>query len=135
MAKAPEVSSPEFNRIISGTTIDGNINASGDIRVDGAIYGTVNVKGKFVLGSTGKVKGDIDCQNADISGIVDGKVTVKELLHLKSTAKLNGDIITNKLAIDPGAIFAGACKMGDIKTQNNAEQSENTETNFQKSAK
>lgn len=129
MAKTPEVSSPEFNRIIAGTTIEGNINANGDIRIDGTILGTVNVKGKFVLGPTGRIEGDINCQNADVSGIVNGKLIVAELLQLKSTSKLNGDITTNKLAIDPGAFFAGACKMDDPnKSTPNAEQSKSTET-------
>ena len=36
-------------------------------------------------------------------------VNVTELLTLKSSAKLQGDISTNKLAIEPGAVFSGTC--------------------------
>jgi cytoskeletal protein CcmA (bactofilin family) len=57
---------------------------------------------------------ELNCQNADISGTIKAKVTVAELLTLKSTAKLNGDISTNKLSIEPGANFSGACSMGGI---------------------
>ena len=32
-------------------------------------------------------------------------------MSLKSTAKLQGEISTNKLSIEPGAIFSGNCKM------------------------
>ena len=44
---------------------------------------------------------------------------------IKSTAKLDGDIITNKLAIEPGANFSGSCSMGAvIKDINNAGKQE-----------
>ena len=33
---------------------------------------------------------------------------------LLKTAKLQGEISTNKLAIEPGAIFSGNCKMGAV---------------------
>jgi cytoskeletal protein CcmA (bactofilin family) len=38
---------------------------------------------------------------------------VTELLSLKATAKLNGDVVTNKLAIEPGALFSGSCSMNN----------------------
>ena len=51
---------------------------------------------------------------SDVSGTIKGKLAVSELLTLKSTAKINGDIITNKLAIEPGANFSGSCSMGAV---------------------
>ena len=114
MAKNVEQSSPEVNRIIAGTTIEGVFTANGDTRIDGTILGTINVKGKLVLGPTGIIEGDIICQNADISGTVEAKLSVADLLLLKSTAKLTGDISTNKLAIEPGAEFSGNCSMGGV---------------------
>ena len=50
----------------------------------------------------------------DIEGKLNGTIEVDELLSLKSTAKLQGEISTNKLAIEPGAIFSGNCKMGAV---------------------
>ena len=76
-----------------------------DIRVDGTLKGSINTKGKVVIGSTGIVEGDVVCQNADVSGEIKAKISVSELLALKSTAKLDGDIVTNKLAIEPGNIL------------------------------
>ena len=54
------------NLIGSGTTISGDITSSGDIRVDGTLQGSINTKGKVVVGSTGIVDGDVVCDNADI---------------------------------------------------------------------
>jgi cytoskeletal protein CcmA (bactofilin family) len=72
------------------------------------------LKGKLVVGPSGTVEGEIICQNADVSGTIKGKIGVAELLSLKSSAKLTGDIITNKIAIEPGASFSGSCSMGGV---------------------
>ena len=113
MARTNETSGV-VNLIGVGTTISGAITSSGDIRVDGTLKGSINTKGKVVVGSTGVVEGDVVCQNADISGELIAKISVSELLALKSTAKLEGDIVTNKLAIEPGATFSGSCSMGAV---------------------
>jgi len=102
---------PSVNLLGSGTEITGDIRSQGDIRIDGSLNGTINCTGKVVIGSTGRVDGELICQNADISGEVKARIKVSELLSLKSTAVVSGDIVTNKLAIEPGAVFTGACKM------------------------
>lgn len=117
-----------INLINVGTTIVGEITSAGDIRVDGTLKGSINTKGKVVVGSTGMIEGDVVCKNADISGELKASISVSELLSLKSTAKLDGDIITNKLAIEPGATFTGSCSMGAvIKDINHAESKEKAE--------
>lgn len=113
MAKNFETESPSINLIGAGTIINGDIKSGGDIRIDGTLTGSVNAKGKLVVGTTGNVEGEIICQNADFSGIIKAQVTVSELLSLKATAKLTGDVITNKLAIEPGALFSGSCSMNN----------------------
>lgn len=125
MAKPNLPDTGSVNLIGAGTEITGDINTNGDIRIDGTMSGTLIVKGKLVLGSTGSIEGEISCQNADISGSIKGKIIVSELLTLKSTAKINGDIVTNKLAIEPGANFTGSCSMGGVvKDLKNAGQPE-----------
>ena len=127
MAK-PHENTGVVNLIGVGTTISGDITSSGDIRVDGTLKGSINTKGKVVVGSTGIVEGDVVCQNADISGELKAKISVSELLSLKATAKLDGDIVTNKLAIEPGASFTGSCSMGAvIKDINHAGKQEKQE--------
>ena len=116
------------NLIGVGTTIVGEITSSGDIRVDGTLSGSINTKGKVVVGATGMVEGNVNASNADVSGELKGSISVSELLALKSTAKLDGDIVTNKLAIEPGASFTGSCSMGAvIKDINHAGKQEKQE--------
>ncbi len=108
-------STNKINMIGVGTTIEGSINSSENIRFDGNLIGNLNTKGKVFIGQSGKVNGEIRCKNCEVEGIVDGKVVVEELLSLRSMSKLYCEIKTGKLAIEPGATFTGKCDMGGKK--------------------
>jgi cytoskeletal protein CcmA (bactofilin family) len=112
MAKTITNETPTVNVIGKGTSMKGDVRSDGDFRIDGNLNGSIHSTGKIVVGNTGSIEGEINCQNADISGVVKATIKVKELLSLKATCKVNGDIHTNKLAIEPGAVFTGTCNMG-----------------------
>ncbi len=114
MAKNNEITGQSINLIGAGTSIEGEVKSSGDIRIDGIINGSVISKAKVVIGATGSVEGDVTCQNADVSGIVKGKIIVSEMLFLKSTARITGDINASKLVVESGASFTGSCNMGPM---------------------
>jgi len=108
----------KINMIGVGTTIEGSITSSENIRFDGNLVGNLTTKGKVFIGQTGQVSGEIRCKNCEIEGVIDGKVVVQELLSLRSMSKLYGEIKTGKLAIEPGATFTGKCDMGAKKEIN-----------------
>jgi len=114
MSRNAPAEGASVNMIGAGTTIEGDINSGSDIRVDGTVKGTINTRGKLVVGPSGVIEGEVSCQNADVSGNIRGKMSVAELLALKSTAKLAGEIAVGKLAIEPGADFSGTCSMGGV---------------------
>ena len=118
------------NIIGIGTIITGDIQSKGDIRIDGTLKGAVKTSGKVVVGQAGIIEGDVGCNNAEIAGSLNAKISVAQLLSLKATAKLTGDLVTNKLAIEPGAAFTGHCSMGavikDIKHVEKTESKEKT---------
>jgi cytoskeletal protein CcmA (bactofilin family) len=110
--KMSEESSGSSNIFGKGTVLTGNLESYGNIRVEGKIIGDLKTKSKAVMGHSSHVDGNILAQNAEIAGQVMGTVEVSELLVLKPSAVINGDIITNKLIVESGATFNGACKMG-----------------------
>ena len=128
--KKKEQMTETVNNIGTGTTIKGDVESKGDIRIDGRLQGSINTTGKVVLGKEGVIEGGVVCKSADISGVIKAKITVSELLSLKATAKLNGDIVTNKLSVEPGAAFTGSCSMGavikEIKGAGKTDQKEKT---------
>tara|TARA_B100002052_G_C15583010_1_gene463149 strand:- start:73 stop:444 length:372 start_codon:yes stop_codon:yes gene_type:complete len=100
------------NIIGEGSTLTGNLNSSGNIRLEGKVKGDITSSSKVACGETSIVDGNVTADNAEIAGKVMGKVTVNDLLILKSSAKIQGDISTNNLVIESGASFNGACAMG-----------------------
>ena len=52
-------SQESINLIGTGTNIKGDVVANGDIRIDGTVIGTVNAKGKLVLGPSGLIEGEV----------------------------------------------------------------------------
>ena len=116
--KAAQPTSGALNVLGEGTTIDGNLTSSGDLRIDGVVNGNVETKGKCVLGLSGKIIGNIQAKSCDISGKVDGNVRVTDLLLVKSSGKINGDINTAKIVVENGGEFNGSCTMGNAVSMN-----------------
>lgn len=102
---------PARNLIGKGTVIKGDVESSGDIRVDGRLIGSLKCNGKIVVGQTGIVEGDMTCKQADISGVIKGVLKCEELTALKSTCKVEIDLFTKQLLIEVGAVFTGKCQM------------------------
>ena len=99
---------PARNLIGKGTVIKGDVESSGDIRVDGRLIGSLKCNGKIVIGQTGVVEGDMTCKQADVSGYVKGILKCEEL---KATSKVEVELITKQLFIEVGAVFTGKCQM------------------------
>jgi cytoskeletal protein CcmA (bactofilin family) len=114
MAKSLEVPTPdELNKIINGTSFNGDITSNGDFRIDGTLKGSLSSKGKLVVGPTGNIEGEVRCKNAEIFGKITAKLFVEELLSLRSTAELSGEVVYNKIAIEAGAKLVGTLTIKD----------------------
>ena len=112
MAKVNETDNTgAVNLISQGTEITGDVKSTGDIRIDGILNGNMITRGKVVIGPSGRIKGEVECKNSEVSGVIEGKITVSQLLNLKASSKITGTIITGKLSIEPGALFTGNCTM------------------------
>ncbi len=111
------------NMVANSTKFIGDLVTESDIKFDGQLEGKLETKNKLVLGKEGKIKGEVYCKSAVISGKIEGKVFVQEIIKLEASAQLDGELTTSKLAIEPGAIFNGTCIMSDnvVKTHTKAE--------------
>jgi len=111
----------ELSTIIGkGSTIKGNLQIKGGIRIDGVIEGTLQTDGFVVIGTSGKAKADIRAKECLISGVLEGNINVSETLELDKTAWVTGDIVARVLTVNAGAIIVGNCQMGDKKPQTKA---------------
>jgi cytoskeletal protein CcmA (bactofilin family) len=123
-----EEASTSSSIIGKGTSVEGDLNTVGNIRIEGDVKGNVTCKSKIALGQSSYVEGTVLAQNAEIAGEIQGSIEISELLILRPTAVIHGDIITNKLIVESGATFNGSCRMGvsvnDINFDDDPEETE-----------
>ena len=101
----------ERNVISKNTKIIGDIISEGDFRIDGTLEGTLNTKGKIIVGLEGSINGSVEAKDSDIEGKFSGKLSISNTLTIKETANISGEIIVGKLSVEPGASFNGTCSM------------------------
>jgi cytoskeletal protein CcmA (bactofilin family) len=96
----------------NGTTLTGEANFKGMLRVDGHLSGQVRSEGgTLIVGNNGQVDADIEVAVATIHGAVNGDITASQRLELGRAAKVKGNITTPSLIIEQGAVFEGSCRM------------------------
>lgn len=100
--------------ISAGTTVNGDVTSENDLRIDGTILGNVRSSAKIILGASGIVEGNIEGQQADITGKVIGNIIIREILQLRGACNVQGNISADKLQIEPTATFNGQCSMGGV---------------------
>jgi cytoskeletal protein CcmA (bactofilin family) len=102
----------KFDTIIGSTiTIEGNLQLSGNIRVDGKVIGNIfPINGKEVIvaiGENGVINGDIQCNHLIVSGTIIGNINVAHKVEILDHAKIEGDVSYNLFSMDPGATIQG----------------------------
>lgn len=94
-----------------GTRIDGNVQFSGGLRVDGEIHGNVTAApdkpSTLVLSETAKVKGEINVTHLVTNGTITGPVRATEYLELLGKARIIGDVQYRTVEIHLGATISG----------------------------
>jgi cytoskeletal protein CcmA (bactofilin family) len=95
----------------AGTTIEGDLNFSGGMRIDGQVNGNVvaaqDKPSTLVLSEHARVNGEVNVTHLVINGAISGTVFASEYMELQSKAKVNGDVHYTTLEIQLGAIVEG----------------------------
>jgi len=108
-----EAAGAEVNLIGKGTVVNGEIHSESSIRIDGKLKGKLKCKSTVTIGQSGEIDGDMEANNANVSGRIKGGVIVKQKLVLESTSSLIGELQASKLIVDEGAVFDGTSHMGN----------------------
>ena len=104
------------NSIIGeGTTLRGEFNLNGLLRIDGIFYGKVKTNGKVLVGKNGVAECTIISGTVVIGGKVKGDILATERITLLSTGELIGNIKTPRLVIEEGVVFDGTCEIIEDK--------------------
>ena len=90
--------------------IEGTIECSAFIKVDGKALGGINSAGGVVLGQKGFVKGDIKTKELIVFGKIEGDVYADNLI-LKETGSITGNMQVKSFKVETGAIYKGTVNM------------------------
>lgn len=94
-----------FSVLGADLNIKGDIEASADLHVDGAVEGDIACS-SLVQGDSSEIKGAITAETARLAGRVTGSITARELVILKN-ARIEGDVYYDALTIEQGAQVEG----------------------------
>ena len=95
--------------------INGDVKVAGDLLIYGKVYGNIISKGAVNSAKGSLIKGDINAENASISGTVEGNLDIQSKVVLGSNSYLTGNLKAAIITIEEGAKFDGMCSM--IKKQ------------------
>ncbi|MBS0315138.1 MAG: polymer-forming cytoskeletal protein [Burkholderiales bacterium] len=110
--KKPHVPQKQIDSLIgAATTIEGDVNFSGGLRVDGCVKGHIHCAGDepstLVVSEKARVEGEIRVSHVVIDGTVTGPVIATEYLELLPNARITGDVSYRTLEMQVGAVIDG----------------------------
>jgi cytoskeletal protein CcmA (bactofilin family) len=95
----------------AGTTVDGDVNFKGGLRIDGVVHGNVissdGEPGTLVISEQARVDGEIRVSHIVINGTVNGPVTADDYLELQAHSRVSGDVTYKTLEMHVGAVVEG----------------------------
>lgn len=100
--------------ISAGTTITGDVECGGVLKVEGRVDGSVRRARQIMLAKDGAIHGDVSADEIVLGGVVDGNVSATDRLELQPTAVVNGDISTKSIVVMEGARINGSVKMTEL---------------------
>lgn len=96
----------------TGTILQGDIEFTGGLRVDGHIKGHVSAQdannGTLVISESGIIEGDVNVPHVIINGTVNGNIASSGHVELQANAKINGDIHYKAVEMEIGAVLNGS---------------------------
>lgn len=107
--KAPSIVSADM-------TIRGDLNGSGDLQIEGKVFGRISVD-HLVITESGAVEGEIVAKAVRVSGQLIGTIQAGSVT-LTPSARVQGDISHDILAIEAGAQLDGQCKRNSANPPN-----------------
>jgi cytoskeletal protein CcmA (bactofilin family) len=97
--------------IADGNHIEGNVQFTDGLRIDGSIVGDVRSSEEknsiLVISETASIVGEVHADHVIVNGTVRGPVYARSMLELQPKARIEGDVYYTALEMHQGAIIAG----------------------------
>jgi cytoskeletal protein CcmA (bactofilin family) len=98
---------PKLETIIGpDTTLYGELNTKGTVRIDGVLEGNLSAEW-VIVGEKGCINGDVTARGMVVGGKVIGNSRSSDVVEIKQKGEVVGEIYTTNLIIMEGAVFEG----------------------------
>ncbi len=104
--------------IDKGSQVRGDLAFEETFRIDGRFEGKIRSGSELIVGDDADVTAEIDVGRLSVNGSLKGSVRATERVELLAKARVFGDISTPVLRVEEGAVFQGACQMGEEEDSN-----------------
>src|SRR5215467_5933330 len=115
-----------------GTTVTGELQFSGTLRLDGNFHGSIHSGDILVVGEHADIHADIRVSEIEVHGRVFGNLEAKRRIEIYPTGRVRGDIQTPVLVVNPGATLDGKSRM--VKESEESANSEERQGLLEKGA-
>ena len=92
--------------------VTGTVTGSGDLYIDGAVDGKVELADRRVtVGEAGVVKAEVRAGEIRVMGALEGVASARERIEVAQTGSVEGEVTTKRIKIEEGAHFEGSVKI------------------------
>jgi len=142
MFSSKTVKQTEIASLIGATTsVTGNIEFSGGLRIDGTVKGSVHCVdgekgGMLVVSENGRIEGEVRAGHLVVAGCIQGPVCAANLIELQPKARIAGDVRYRALEMHHGAVVEGMMihLSADGKSETRLENRGDAKTNLKLAA-
>jgi len=97
-----------------GTRLKGEIEATGDVIVEGTVEASIRAA-TMRIAAGGSVTGDVEAPNVEVRGRFEGTLNVRECLTISGEGHVSGTVRYGELKVDRGARLTGDIALVDDK--------------------
>jgi cytoskeletal protein CcmA (bactofilin family) len=97
----------------AGMTVQGDLDASGVVKIEGTVDGNVRAAAQVLVAKGGSVRGDVETTEAVVGGTVSGAIRARERVEIQAGASVYGDITTRRIAVAEGGTLNGLIRMDE----------------------
>ena len=102
MLKRKEDTSKIDTIIGKGASVQGDIEVSRSMMIEGKVEGNIKVGGQLILTKEAYVKGDVECDELVADGTIEGKVIARSRAEIQKHGKIIGEIHCKLLVVEEG---------------------------------
>lgn len=117
---------PDTTTLAPHSYIEGDIQGSGELIVEGTLSGEVDLSDSLVIEESGYVEGEIHAEDIVIKGDVKGVIRVEGRAEIYESARVLADIHTGILRVEQGARISGDIETGLNETSSSQSSTRST---------